>query len=126
MDGPRTIKRRSTTVANFPYGWSSAAVVATDTFEAVHVYKNKADGKYYMMVEDIARHQELWTADNPGGTWTKISEQWAHSNDLIDNADHWTDQGSHGEILREGPNEKLEIYDIDRCEILIPGAVNGN
>ncbi len=128
MDGSHTIKRRSTTVANFPYGWSSATVVATNTFEAPSVYKNKADGMYYMMVEDMGatRWQELWTASNPGGTWTKVSEQWAHPNDLIDNADHWTDQVSHGEILRAGTDERMEIYDIDRCEILIQGVVNGD
>jgi fibronectin type 3 domain-containing protein len=126
MDGTHTIKRRSTTVANFPYGWSSATVVATDTFEAPHVYKNKADGKYYMMVEDITRHFELWTADNPGGTWTKLEEYWAAGNQLIFNADHWTDQVSHGEILRAGKNEKLEISDIGRCEILIQGVTDEN
>jgi hypothetical protein len=49
QDGSHTIKRRSTTVANFPTGWSSPTVVATETFEAPHVYKNKADGKYYMI-----------------------------------------------------------------------------
>jgi hypothetical protein len=126
MDGSHVIKRRSTTVANFPYNWSAATIVATDTFEAPHAYKNNADGKYYMMIEDLGRYFELWTADSPGGTWTKIEEQWAHKNKLVYNADHWTDQVSHGEIIREGTNEKLEIYDIDRCEILIQGVVNGN
>jgi hypothetical protein len=126
MDGSRTIKRRSTTVANFPTGWSSASVVATDTFEAVHVYKNKADGRYYMMVEDINRYFELWTASNPGGTWTKLQEQWAHKSKLIYNADHWTDQVSHGEILRSGTNERLEISNINHCEILIQGVTSAN
>ena len=126
MDGSRTIKRRSTTVANFPYGWSSATVVATSTFEAPHVYKNKADGKYYMMVEDINRHFELWTASSLGGTWTKIAEEWAAKSNLIETAEHWTDQVSHGEILRSGTNERMEIDNIDRCEILIQGVVNGS
>jgi hypothetical protein len=126
MDGTRTIKRRSTTVANFPYNWSSATVVATSTFEAPHVYKNKADGNYYMMVEDINRYFELWTASSLGGTWTKIAEEWAAKSNLIETAEHWTDQVSHGEIIRSGTDERLEIDNIDRCEILIQGVVNGN
>jgi len=126
QDGSRTIKRRSTTVANFPYNWSSATVAATDTFEASHVYKNNADDNYYMMVEDIARHQELWTASSLGGTWTKVEEQWAHRDQLVYNADHWTDQVSHGEIIRAGTDERMEISDIDHCEILFQGVVDGD
>ena len=125
-DGSRTIKRRRTTIANFPYNWEAPTVCATETFEAQHVYKNKADGKYYMMVEDIARHQELWTASSLGGTWTKVSEQWAAGNDLVFNAERWTDQVSHGEIIRSGTNERLEIDNIDRCQVLIQGVLNGS
>jgi hypothetical protein len=126
QDGSGTIKRRSTTVANFPYNWSSPTVVATSTFEAPHVYKNKADGKDYMMVEDMARYQELWTASSLGGTWTKVSEKWAAKSNLTETAGHWTDQVSHGEILRSGTNELMEIDNIDRCQILIQGVVNGS
>lgn len=126
QDGSQTIKRRSTTVANFPYGWSSPTTVATDTFEAVHVYKNLADGWYYMMVEAMARHQELWRASSLGGTWTKISEEWAHRDDLIYEADHWTDQVSHAEIIRAGTNEFLEVNDLDNVVLLFQGVVDGN
>jgi hypothetical protein len=125
QDGSRTIKRRSTTVANFPYNWSAPTVVATDTFEGPQVYKNLADGKFYMIIEEVSRYYELWTADSLGGTWTKIEEQWAHKNKLVYFADHWTDQVSHGEIIRAGMNEKMEISDIDRCQFLIQGVVDG-
>lgn len=125
-DGTRTIKRRRTTITNFPYNWEAPTVCATETLEGVHVYKNKADGKYYMMVEDINRYQELWTATTLDGTWTKVSEQWAAGNDLIFNAEHWTDQVSHGEIVRSGTTERLEIDNIDHCQVLIQGVLNGN
>ena len=45
---------------------------------------------------------------------------------LVFNADHWTDNVSHGELLRAGINQKLEINDINRADFLIQGAVNGN
>ncbi|WP_176956027.1 non-reducing end alpha-L-arabinofuranosidase family hydrolase [Catalinimonas alkaloidigena] len=126
QDGSFTIKRRSTSVADFPHGWSEPEVVATQTFEAVHVYKNKADGHFYMIVEDIARHQELWEASDLGGTWTKLAENWAHKEDLVDLADHWTDQVSHVEVIRAGVDERLEVEDLNRCQLLIQGVVNGN
>jgi hypothetical protein len=121
-----TILRRRTTVADFPYNWSAASTVATNTFEAPHVYKNLADGKYYLMVEDVSRHFELWTASDLNGTWTKLQENRAHGNQLVFNADHWTDQVSHGEIIRAGVDERMEITSVNRCEILIQGVVNGN
>jgi predicted GH43/DUF377 family glycosyl hydrolase len=122
QDGSKNIKRRRTSVANFPYGWEAATIAATNTFEAPHVYKNKADGKYYMLVEDIARHQELWVATNLGGTWTQVAEKWASVDNLVFGADHWTDQVSHVEVLRAGTDEKMEIDNIDHCDILIQGV----
>jgi hypothetical protein len=120
-DGSRTIMRRSTTVANFPYNWSAASTVATDTFEAPHVYRN-SDGKYYMMVEDIGRYQELWTATSLGGTWTKVQEQWAHRNNCTFTGEAWTNQVSHAEILRSGTDERLNISSITNPQILIQGT----
>lgn len=127
-DGSHTIKRRSTTVANFPYSWSASTVVTTSTFEAPHVYKNKADGKYYMVVEDMgaSRWQELWTATSLGGTWTQVNEQWAYKGNLVYKADHWTDQVSHVELIRSGTDEKLEINNINQCQMLIQGVVDGS
>lgn len=126
QDGSRTIKRRRTTVANFPYNWEAPTVAATNTFEAVHVYKSKADGKYYMIVEDINRYQELWTAGSLGGTWTQVAEKWAARDNLKFLSEVWTDQVSHVEAIRSGTDDKLEIDNIDRCQLLIQGVPNGN
>nr|WP_315257630.1 non-reducing end alpha-L-arabinofuranosidase family hydrolase [uncultured Flavobacterium sp.] len=126
QDGSNNIKRRRTTIANFPNGWEAPTIAATNTFEAPHVYKNKADGKFYMMVEDAARYFELWSATTLNGTWTKVSETWATKANLTERSEHWTDQISHGEILRSGNNQLMEINNIDRCEVLIQGVVNGN
>lgn len=128
QDGSHKIKWRKTTVANFPYNWSTPQIAISDTFEAPHVYKNKADGKFYMMVEDMKdnRYMELWTATTLAGPWTQVAEKWASYHNLAYNADHWTDQVSHGEIIRADSNERLEINDIDRCDLLIQGVVNGN
>jgi hypothetical protein len=123
-DGSHTIKRRSTSVANFPYSWSSATVVATDTFEGVHVYKNNADGQYYMMVESMgaSRWFELWKANYLGGPWTKQQETWAHISNCTFTGETWTNQVSHGEILRAGTDERLTINSITAPQILIQGT----
>jgi predicted GH43/DUF377 family glycosyl hydrolase len=121
QDGSKTIKRRRTTVEKFPYNWEAATVVAINTFEAPHVYKNKADGKYYMIVEDLSRHQELWVATTLGGVWTQVAENWASIDNLTFLADHWTDQVSHVEALRSGTDEKMEIDNINHCDILMQG-----
>ncbi|MBP1650351.1 MAG: arabinofuranosidase [Bacteroidetes bacterium] len=126
QDGSRTIKRRRTTVANFPYNWEAPTVAATSTFEAVHVYKSKADAKYYMIVEDINRYQELWTASSLGGTWTQVAEKWAARDNLRFLSEVWTDQVSHVEVIRSGTDDKLEIDNIDRCQLLIQGVPNGS
>jgi hypothetical protein len=127
LNGTYMIKRRSTTVADFPYNWSGATYVCSNVYEAPHVYKNIADGKYYMMVEDISRHQELWTANSLDGSWTQIMEHWAGRNNFVYKADHWTDQASHGEIIRAGIDERMEISDIkNNCEILIQGVTDAN
>lgn len=126
QDASRTIKRRRTTIANFPYNWEAPTVVATATFEAPHVYKNKADGKFYMVVEDINRYQELWTANTLGRTWTKVAEKWAAKDNLTFLAEQWTDQVSHVEVLRASNNDRMEVDNFDRCQMIIQGVKNGN
>jgi hypothetical protein len=125
QDGSYTIKRKSTSVANFPGGWGATSSVCSSTFEAPHVYKNNADGKYYMMVEDMSRHFELWSATSLNGTFTKVNENWADASRLTQNNEHWTDQVSHGEILRtDGSGELMQVDNIDHCQILIQGVTS--
>ena len=121
-DGSHQIKRRSTTIANFPTGWGAATVVATGTFEAPHVYKNAADGKFYMMCEDLGRYYELWSASSLGGTWTKQQEQWAYIGNCTFAGEVWTSQVSHGEILRQGVDANMIINSISSPQILIQGT----
>lgn len=126
QNGTRYIRSRFTKKEDFPFKWSEPVVTATETFEACHIYKNKTDSNYYMMVEDINRHFELWQTSNLGGTWAKASEKWAAKSNLTESGEHWTDQVSHGEIIRSGVNERCEIDDINKCEVLIQGVVSGN
>lgn len=123
-DGSRRIFLRRTTIANFPTGWSAPSVALTDTFEGVNVYRALADGQYYLVVEDLLdnRYYELWTSSSAGGPWTKVAERWAWRGNLVYNAGSWTNNVSHGEFIRAGVNQRLEINDINRVDFLIQGT----
>ncbi len=126
-DNSHKIFIRKTTVAKFPAGWSSPSVSITDTFEGAHVYKSQADGKYYLLVEDQkdGRYYELWKSSSAGGPWTKVNEKWAYRGNLTKySADKWTTNVSHGELIRAGANQKLEIKDINAVDFLIQGTTN--
>ena len=76
-----------------------------------------------MMVEDISRHLELWSASSLGGSWTKVDENWAHINNCTFSADRWTNQVSHGEIQRAGNDESCPISSTGSgCSVLIQGT----
>ncbi|HZJ65797.1 MAG TPA: non-reducing end alpha-L-arabinofuranosidase family hydrolase [Kofleriaceae bacterium] len=123
-DGSRRIYVRRTSLASFPNGWSAPSVALTDTFEGTNVYRSIADGQYYLVVEDLLdnRYYELWTSSSAGGPWTKVSEKWAWRGNLVFNGSSWTNNVSHGEFIRAGINQKLEISDINRVDFLIQGS----
>lgn len=125
-DGSGKLYMRKTSLSNFPKGWSTPTVALTDSFEGANVYKSLADGKYYLTIEDMkdGRYYELWTSNSAGGPWTKVSEKWAHRGNLVYNADQWTTNVSHGEIIRAGYNQKMEINDINKVDFLIQGTTN--
>lgn len=125
-DGSGNLYVRRTSLANFPRGWSAPTVAITDSFEGANVYKSLADGKYYLIVEDMkdGRYYELWTSSSAGGPWTKVNEKWAWRGNLVYNADKWTTNVSHGEIIRAGYNQKLEINDINKVDFLIQGTTS--
>ncbi len=125
-DGSGNLYLRKTTLANFPTGWSAPAVSVSNVFEGAEVYKSLADGKYYLLVENMTdgRYYELFTASSAGGPWTLVAQKWAWRGNLVYNADKWTTNVSHGELIRAGYNQKLEINDINRVDFLIQGTTN--
>lgn len=125
-DGSGNLYIRKTSLSNFPRGWSNPSVSIKNTFEGAHVYKSKADGKYYLIVEDQkdGRYYELWTSNSAGGPWSQVAEKWAYRGNLSYNGPKWTTNVSHGELIRSGYNQKLEINDINRVDFLIQGTLS--
>ncbi|TYQ12695.1 UNVERIFIED_CONTAM: GH35 family endo-1,4-beta-xylanase [Acetivibrio alkalicellulosi] len=127
-DGSHNIYVRQTTLENFPRGWSAPRLSISDTFEGLNVYRSISDGYYYMLVEDMkdGRYYELWRSTSAGGPWTQLAEKWAWHGNLSFNGSRWTENVSHGEVLRVGYNQRLEIYDINRVDFLIQGSLSRN
>jgi hypothetical protein len=124
-DGSGKLYMRKTSLSNFPKGWSSPTVACSNVFEASSVYKSLADGQYYLLVEAMidGRSYELFTSSSAGGPWTLVNNKWATKGNLTKyNSDKWTTNVSHGELIRAGYNQKLEIKDINRVDFLIQGT----
>ncbi len=116
--------RAKTAKASFPNGFEhTTEIVMEDSrfalFEACNVYKMAGTDKYLLIVEAIGngRYFRSWTADDLEGTWTPLADTQSNpfaSMSNVTGAD-WSNDGiSHGEMLRENPDETMTI---DTCNM---------
>jgi endo-1,4-beta-xylanase len=91
-------------------------------FEASNVYKVKGTNQYLLLVEAIGsdgkRYFRSWTSTSLGGSWTALANTEANpfaraSNVMFPNG-QWTRDISHGEMIRSGYDQTLEI---DPCRL---------
>jgi hypothetical protein len=109
--------RCETRLADFPTGWDRPRVVLQgDIFEASHTYRLKGMSKFLTVVEAQAsgrRYYKAYVADRLDGEWTPLAatreKPFASPVNVRDAGEHWTDSFSHGELLRDGYDEKLEV-----------------
>lgn len=121
----------STTIANFPrfdVGQVKVANVAGSggqsiLFEAGNVYKIKGTNQYLLQVEgwgasEGRRLYRSWTSTSLDGPWqahkTSENDPFAGLNNVTFPSGQWTQQISHGEMIRDGYDEKMEI---DACNM---------
>jgi endo-1,4-beta-xylanase len=121
-DDNGTLYRAQTTVANFPAGFGNTVVVMKDTsnrfnlFEASNVYKVQGTNQYLLIVEAIGstgRYFRSWTSTSLSGSWTPLADSqtnpFARSSNVTFSGSPWTNDISHGEMIRAGNNQLLEI-----------------
>lgn len=113
--------RAQTKLSEFPRGWDAPRVVIRgDIFEASCTYKLKGQDKYLTVVEAEAkdrpggwRYYKAYLADKLDGEWKPLADTWqkpfAGPPNVAFNGEHWTDSISHGELLRDGYDERLEV-----------------
>ena len=128
--------RASSKLADFPHGWDEPRVVIKgDIFEASCTYSLKGTGKYLTIVEAETRQAPAWRyykaylADKLDGDWKPIADTLDKPFAGLANirfspgADHWTDSISHGELLRTGYDQRLEV-DPDNLRFLFQGVLD--
>ncbi|MEV0408844.1 non-reducing end alpha-L-arabinofuranosidase family hydrolase [Actinoallomurus sp. NPDC050550] len=126
-DDAGDIFRSQTTLANFPNGFGNTTVVLHDdnagnVFEGTAVYKVKGSNTYLMLVEGFdssgRRIYRAWTSNSLAGSWTPYltsgTNPFAGLANTTFPAGQWTDHISHGELIRTGYDQNLEI---DPCHL---------
>jgi len=129
--GRKDVYFRRTKIEDFPDGFGPARLAFSPMpeplTEAVHIYKVRGKKQYHMFYEtrpegEKMRRYGLATASNLLGPWTRVADDYATGDKLVfgNPAEQWTDQVSHGEMIRTGYNQKLE-YDPADGRFLIQG-----
>lgn len=120
--------RRETRKSDFPFGWLEPHLaIHGDIFEASHTYRLKGHDKFLTVIEAQGggrRYYKAYLADKLEGPWKGLADTLArpfaaHTN--VEQAVEWTTNISHGELLRTGTDEALEI-DPANLRFLIQGA----
>jgi dienelactone hydrolase len=114
--------RSETALDRFPAGWSRPAVVLEgDVFEASHTYRLKGQERYLTLIEALdgkdsatcRRYYKAYLADHLDGPWKPLAarkeQPFAGPANIKQTGAAWTDSFSHGELLRLGHDEKLEV-----------------
>jgi endo-1,4-beta-xylanase len=119
--------RAETTIGEFPGGFGEAQVVMEDSqnalFEGEAVYRVGDTGTYLLIMEAIGSDGRRWyrsfTAEGLTGEWQPLADTednpFARSNNVtFDDGNAWTQDISHGELIREGNDQTMTI---DPCSL---------
>jgi hypothetical protein len=115
LDG--NLWRSEAALADFPHGWSRPVLALhADIFEAGHIYRLKGLNQYLAVIEAQhggGRYYKAYVADRLDGAWQPLAptfdKPFAGPANVRDEGAHWTDSISHGELLRTGFDERLEV-----------------
>jgi len=122
-DDKGNIYRGSMAKGSFPGNFTGTKKILSETdaaklFEAVEVYKLKGQKKYLMIVEcGYPRYFRAFTATDLAGTWTPIANTINAATPFAgpkNVTNGWSNDISHGEIVRTGYDEYREI---DPCNL---------
>lgn len=123
--------RAETRLENFPNNdWTDPVVaLKADIFEASHTYALQGTGKYLTFIEaqykGKSRYFKAYLADRLDGQWQPLADSYerafASPNNVNRQTDSWATSYSHGELLRAGVDERMEV-DPANLQLLFQGA----
>lgn len=124
--------RAQTPLTQFPRGWSQPELVLKgDIFEASHTYRLKGLNQYLTLIEAQgprqSRYYKAYLADRLDGEWRPLAATADQPFASLKNVrfapgvEAWTDSISHGELLRENPDETMTV-DPDHLKFLFQGC----
>ncbi|MEV1142196.1 non-reducing end alpha-L-arabinofuranosidase family hydrolase [Micromonospora sp. NPDC049799] len=121
-DDNGNIYRSQTTLANFPNGFGNTQIALRDSnafnlFEGTAVYKVAGSNQYLLLQEAIGSNGRRWyrsfTSSSLNGSWTPHlateSNPFAHRNNVTFSGTTWTQDFSHGELIRSGNDQTVPI-----------------
>ena len=126
--------RSETSMEKFPHGWSTPVVALEgDVFEASHTYRLRGKKQYLTMIEAQNgpgwRYFKAYMADRLEGPWKPLAatkeKTFASMNNVMQTNGRWTDNISHGELLRSGFDERLEV-EPQQFQIVFQGVLDTN
>jgi hypothetical protein len=102
---------------DFPQGFNHCQIaLEAKIFEASHTYRLKGLNQYLTVVEeDGRRYYKAYLADRLDGEWTPIADTaeqpFAGWNNIrpVQGMEAWTDNISHGELIRDGYDQNLLV-----------------
>lgn len=123
--------RSETALGRFPLGWSEPVVVLRgDIFEASHTYRLRGRSDYLTIVEAIhngRRYYQAYRAERLDGAWQPLAATWEHSFASSENVRFggavWAESISHGELVRSGVDERMEVDPAD-LRLVFQGALD--
>ncbi len=126
--------REETSLEEFPHGWSEPALaIEDDIFEASHTYKLRGMDRYLTIVEAQGghgwRYYKAYAAERLDGEWTAVAatrdEAFASMRNVRQPEPRWTDSISHGELLRAGRDQRLEV-DLAGLQMVFQGVLDSD
>lgn len=109
--------RMWTKLEEFPQGFDHCEIALQGAFfEASHTYRLKGTGKFLTIIEeDGRRYYKAWLADRLDGEWTPLAataeRPFAAAKNIrpAEGVEAWTDNVSHGELIREGNDQTMSV-----------------
>lgn len=122
--------RMWTRLEDFPRGFDHCEVaLEAEIFEASHTYRLQGQERYLTIIEqDGQRYYKAYLADRLDGAWTPIVDTFEHPFAGAKNirpapgVELWTDNVSHGELIRVGVDERL-IVNPEQLQFVFQGLL---